>query len=155
MVSTNNKSAKSGQKGHAATSWVVTISLFLIVLLILAIVYQLLFPVKVLDAIEKFTQSSSSNLIYVYMDGCGHCQRFDPIWEDFNKTYRNALRQSGVSTEKLRNDDRAATAYSEHGFPNVVLVSRSGDFSQTTFEGQRTVQGLAAFVAGTISTFTP
>lgn len=105
---------------------------------------------------ERFQDGNNrkARLIYVYMDGCGHCRAFDPVWTSFTRTYRKALQEAGVEPVRLRNDDRAADALSVHGYPTVVLISDLGDFSQTTFEGQRTGPGLASFVENSFPAFT-
>lgn len=133
------------------SKWVVSIALILIGLMIIAIVYQLVCPMHVLDVFESFEQTTS-DLIYVYMDGCAHCQQFDPTWTEFTTTYKRALKDAGVKVKKLRNDDSAAKGLG-HGYPTVVLISRSGDFAQTTFDGQRTVPGLVVFVSSSIPSF--
>lgn len=140
----------------ATPSWLVSLSLVLITLLILSILYQLIYPTRVLDtfdAFESFGQPQTSDLTYVYMEGCGHCQRFDPTWREFTNTYKQALQSAGIKVHRLRNDDTEAKGLANHGFPTVVLISRGGDFADTTFDGQRTVQGLAAFVSKTIPSF--
>lgn len=151
-----NMVSKKVEKRQGTSHWLVIVALVLIVVLILAILYQLAYPSKVLDAfetLEAFAQPIGADLTYVYMDGCGYCKKFDPIWVEFTTTYRKELQTAGVNTRKLRNDDSATADYGLHGYPAVLLVSRSGDFAQTTFEGQRTVQGLAGFVSNTYPAF--
>lgn len=145
--------AKKSPQDQCTMNWLVVLSLVLIVLLILSILYQLAYPVRVSDTSEAFTHAARSELTYVYMDGCGHCREFDPTWREFVKTYRTALSDSGVSVRRIRNDNKDATDLARHGYPTVVLLSSSGDFAQTTFEGQRTVSGLANFVGNTIPSF--
>lgn len=100
-------------------------------------------------------KKKTAELIYVYMDGCGHCKEFDPVWSSFNGEYRDSLADVGVSTRKLKNDDRDAKDLGIRAFPSVVLVSETDDFPQKPFSGQRTVSGLASFVQDSFPSFSP
>lgn len=128
-----------------------------VVLAVLVIlIIMLLWRVFVRGRIQGFSQqAAAADLKYVYMDGCGHCEQFTPVWTAFVAKYKDALFEAGVTTHKLKNDDKAASGLGLSGYPSVLLVSTTGDFSQQTFSGDRSVQGLAGFIQDNIPSFSP
>lgn len=90
--------------------------------------------------------SGQAQLLYVYMDGCGHCKRFDPVWSAFTDRYSSALEDAGVSTRRINSADGAAKGLGLTGYPSIVLISQTGAFAPRLFEAQRTPANLASFV---------
>ncbi len=92
---------------------------------------------------EKSPSNKSKKIIYFYMDGCGHCVKFTPEWDNFCKNSPEK-----VTTEKLElKHPRAKVLLKEFGisgFPTVVMVDDK-DTLENTFSGPRTVDGLNAF----------
>lgn len=89
-------------------------------------------------------QGPHTQLFYVHMAGCGHCQRFDPVWTEFESRYRTALRDVGVAAHRIRNDDAAAKRLGVTGFPSILLVTPTE--APRVFDGKRTVAHIASFV---------
>lgn len=105
------------------------------------------------STVDPFSQQKQADLMYVYMEGCGHCKKFDPTWTAFTKQYKSALKEAGVTVRKLHNGDEAAKGLGLDGFPSVLLISTSGDFPKQIFSGERTVPGLVAFVQTSVPLF--
>ena len=40
--------------------------------------------------LENF--GNPKELVYFYMNGCGHCKRFTPVWDEFSKNYNGELK---------------------------------------------------------------
>ena len=76
--------------------------------------------------------------ILFFMDWCGHCKHFKPIWNEFdnitNKKYINIVKT---------NNDKLASIYKVNGFPSAKLFI---DDQVIEFEGERTVGGLSDFI---------
>lgn len=104
---------------------------------------------------DSFTQPTF-DLIYVYMERCGHCKQFDPTWTQFQKQNEVALAAAGVTANKLKNDDPRAKALGVGGYPSVLLVSTSVSDQGSIpipFEGPRTVDGLVTFLRANVPAF--
>lgn len=89
--------------------------------------------------LEGFGQSKE--LVYFYMNGCGHCKKFSPVWDEFSGMYNGNL--------KVRKVERADAGdelekYQIKGFPTVLLLDGNG--GKKEFDGERTIQGLESFV---------
>lgn len=101
---------------------------------------------------DRFTQEALADIVYLYMDGCGHCKQFDPTWLSFHDQYADSLLSAGVSMRKLASDDPSAKSLGVTGFPTVLLVYKTGA-EPVQFEGPRTVAGLATFVQTNVPAF--
>ena len=88
--------------------------------------------------LEGFGQPKE--LVYFYMNECGHCKKFSPTWDQFASNYRGNLKVRKVE----RNDAGSELdTYQIKGFPTVLLLDGNG--GKKEFQGDRTVQGLELF----------
>ena len=88
---------------------------------------------------EEF--SNPKQLVYFYMDGCGHCKTFAPIWDEFASSYKGNLKLNKYERKQATD---MIDKYQIQGFPTVLLIDEKGDKKE--FEGDRTVKGLELFV---------
>lgn len=97
---------------------------------------------------ERFEEQPKAKgaVVYVYMDGCGWCERFSPVWASFVDEHGPAMLAAGVRAEKLEGDDPRAAAYGVRSFPTVLFDAGDGK-APAVYDGERTVAGLAAFAA--------
>ena len=112
--------------------------------------YQLLFAVLVFGALHYFLKVSNlegltnkDTLRYFYMNGCPHCVKFTPEWENF-------VNQCGTSCKTTNEKVESESMQEQHkqhvqGFPTIVLFD-SSDQKKKVFEGERTAAGLKEFV---------
>ena len=77
-------------------------------------------------------------IVLFYMDWCGHCRNFKPIWNEFdkltNKKYINVVKT---------NNDKLVQKNNINGFPSVKFYTGSQIID---FNGERSVHGLADFI---------
>ena len=117
-------------------------------LLFLGLLFLILFVIKnhVLPMlnlnIENFENDNSKKLVYFYMDGCGHCKNFTPIWDEFCNS-----NTSPITTHKIErsNAQNKLETYNINGFPTILLLDENND-KLKEFSGKRTVEGLQSFV---------
>jgi thiol-disulfide isomerase/thioredoxin len=79
-------------------------------------------------------------LVYFYMDGCGHCKTFSPIWDQFASGYSGNLNVRKVERAAAGND---IDKYEIQGFPSVLLLDGQG--GKKEFSDDRNIQNLEAF----------
>lgn len=92
---------------------------------------------------ESFLEQESlvaGAVVYLYMNGCGWCERFHPVWQDFASRYQGPLQ-----LRKIEASDPEAARYDVAGYPTVLLVRSDG--STAKFSGDRTVENLMQFAA--------
>jgi thiol-disulfide isomerase/thioredoxin len=69
-------------------------------------------------------ESGSKSLVFFYMNGCGHCDKFMPTWEEVKSEYSGAI----TLTEK---ESASATSDIEKfkikGFPAILLVDSNNN----------------------------
>ena len=80
-------------------------------------------------------------LLLLHMEGCPHCVKLLPEWDNFTK-----MNDTNITTKSVeRNDDQALVKrYGAKGFPTILLLDENGD-KLKTYDGPRTVQGLLDF----------
>jgi len=86
--------------------------------------------------------SNPKELIYFYMNGCGHCKTFSPVWDEFASNYNGDLKLNKYETNEAGS---MIEKYKIQGFPTVLLIDEKGNKKE--FEGDRTIQGLEFFVS--------
>ena len=90
--------------------------------------------------------TATATLVFLYMNGCGWCDKFKPEWERFSSTYGPSLTANGVVMVSYERSEAGATQYENYvqGYPTVLLAKSDGN--ATVFQGDRTPQGLAEFL---------
>jgi len=81
----------------------------------------------------------NNKLTYYYMEGCGHCKNFKPIWEKFTSEYKGPPE---IVFEEIESKNAPSTV---KGFPTVILTKADGSTSQ--FNADRTVGELQTFIS--------
>tara|TARA_A100001015_G_scaffold317259_1_gene433770 strand:- start:1360 stop:1776 length:417 start_codon:yes stop_codon:yes gene_type:complete len=90
--------------------------------------------------LEGFGQPKE--LVYYYMNGCGHCKKFSPVWDQFSSSYSGNL-----NVRKVERNDAGdeLNQYQIQGFPTILLLDGNG--GKKEFQGDRTIQGLNDFIS--------
>ncbi len=127
---------KKFNKFHPIVQVVVTFGL----LFVLRYIYNtFLFSYFSAFNLEGFGQPKE--LVYYYMNGCGHCKKFSPVWDQFASSYSGNLKIRKVE----RNDaGDELNQYQIQGFPTVLLLDGNG--GKKEFQGDRTIEGLNSFI---------
>lgn len=99
---------------------------------------------------ESKVPSKSGKLVFLHMKGCGWCDRFKPHWEAFEKQYKDEYAKKGLQILDYERSDPDSKPYEDHvgGYPTVLLVTetKGGKEEVVKFEGERTPEGLVAFL---------
>ena len=92
--------------------------------------------------IENFENEKSKKLVYFYMKGCGHCEKFSPIWSEFSNNNK-----SSITTHKLERTEAGdkINKYDIKGFPTILLLGENNEKIKE-YDGDRTVDALTKFV---------
>ena len=121
--------------------WLAYVMIVILLGVLVALVYQWFVARKVR---ELFEQGAPLRMIFVHMDGCGHCDRFKPAWDEFVQTHGGELRIKGVSVEDFDRADPewASLQINVNGFPTVLMIDANTKATIATFENDRTVDNL-------------
>ena len=148
---------KCQSRPTTAPGWMIIAAFALLALLALVLVYQYAFVVlralrvspEGFDGKPSGPPPVQARLVFLHMDGCGHCDRFKPQWDAFDSQYGDGLKASGVVLESYERADPEASEFkgSVNGYPTVLLVKvPAGSASPIVFQGDRTPEGLAGFL---------
>ena len=91
---------------------------------------------KIFSSVEGFS-INAVKVNYYYMDGCGHCETFSPIWDEFTSSYKGPLQFQKINMKDAEDDLKK---YEIDGFPTVVLIDETGNYEH--YQGERTISGL-------------
>lgn len=87
-------------------------------------------------------QNEPRMLIYFSMNGCGHCQAFNPEWDELvAKVAKDELMKGKITLLKLDAED--ARKYGVDRFPTVMYVKGE---EKVEYEGERTAAALSEFI---------
>jgi thiol-disulfide isomerase/thioredoxin len=118
---------------------VFSLLLLIIVVFIGGFLVNSFLGVPMMSSFEGFT--SKPTLTYYYMNGCGHCDNFTPIWSEFE-----SKNEKDITLSKVENAAIPTSVKSEiKGFPTVLLDKKDGSKS-IEFNGERTIEGLNTFL---------
>ncbi len=80
-------------------------------------------------------------LLLLHMEGCPHCVKLMPEWDNFTK-----MNDTSITTKSIEKDeDRSLVKrYGVEGFPTILLLDSNGN-KLKTYDGPRTSQGLLNF----------
>lgn len=130
-------SAPSSGKGY---KW-----LFLGLLVVLAAVFLFAF----MRSKKEGFGGAAGTILYFYMPGCGHCEKFNPEWEKLQKLVDD--NRAPLRLSKLDGTDDANKAVAEQngvkGFPTIVL--EFGGKSKT-YDGERTADAVYKWATGMV-----
>lgn len=98
--------------------------------------------------------NKANTLVFFHMDGCGHCQKFKPVWKEFSSQLDSQTWGKKVCLAEISADDQNSSdilaKYDVRAFPTILLFKNgTGGFegNPTDFNGPRTVEGLNSFLA--------
>jgi len=108
--------------------------------------------VKLNDIVKEFGNNNNSDndikLIYFYMDMCGWCEQFNPIWTEFCKKINGNIYTIKFNANEMNNNEMANMIIKEYGqdivgFPTILLKINN---KYHNFDKERTEVSLAKFI---------
>lgn len=96
---------------------------------------------------EKFIDAAGVRyvLYYVYMDGCGWCNKFKPTWSAFVEKKSDELRSRSIAVKAIEIGNERPP-FEVDGFPTVAMYDVQTK-RVVVFEDKRTVAALENFVS--------
>jgi hypothetical protein len=93
---------------------------------------------------ERF--GNNNKLVYLYMDGCGHCSEFNIHWSNIKSTIDNNKDRYPFLAEKYNlNDGSLGSTYSKTydiQYAPAILFIKDGVTSKNEYNGSRTVNAV-------------
>jgi thiol-disulfide isomerase/thioredoxin len=105
------------------------------VLVLVAAAVVGVFLCKLLSNVMRENFENGKALTYYHMDGCGHCKKFDPIWDKFM-----TVKPDDVQCNKVEAKDKPADV-EVAGYPTIMLTNNGQKVAELE---ERTVDGLKA-----------
>ena len=85
--------------------------------------------------------SSGKKLVFLHMDGCGHCDKFMPEWKKATVSNKTDIQMVDYESSTPEGS-KLAKEHGVTGFPSVMLLSNS----KKDYDGERTESGLLSFL---------
>ena len=116
---------------------------FIFAIIILRSIRYLLHLVIYSNYLSTYLENfgNPKELVYFHMNGCGHCKRFTPIWDDFSGKYKGDIKLKKLERNEAED---MLSKYEIQGFPTILLLDEQGN--KKVFEGERSVSGLESFI---------
>ena len=92
--------------------------------------------------IDSMNKDNSTKLVYFYMNGCGHCKNFTPIWDEFCSANSTTIKTYKFEQSQAQEQIRS---YNISGFPSILLLNENNS-KIDEYNGARTVEALKNYV---------
>ena len=85
--------------------------------------------------------SSGKKLVFLHMNGCGHCEKFMPEWKKATKSNDTKIKMVDYESSTPEGS-KLAKEHGVTGFPAVMLLGTT----KKDYDGERTEAGLLSFL---------
>ena len=92
--------------------------------------------------VDSMNNDNSTKLVYFYMNGCGHCKNFTPIWDQFCSANSSSIKTYKFEQAQVREQ---ITEYNISGFPTILLLDEN-NAKIDEYSGERSVEALTSYV---------
>lgn len=135
----NSSSTIRSNRGKNNNSNMITTTV-VIAFLILAIFVMFYFNQTIM---ERFTGKRNYCLEYYYMDGCGHCDRFNEsgVWDQLKNQYGDKVTFNKYNN---REEKDRIDKYNISGFPTIILTKDDKIIKE--YDGNRSKEDLEKFI---------
>tara|TARA_Y100000996_G_C22520121_1_gene642082 strand:- start:994 stop:1404 length:411 start_codon:yes stop_codon:yes gene_type:complete len=108
-----------------------------LVMLCIYLVVKYLYKNVVREGLEV-----GKRLVFLHMDGCGHCEKFMPEWKKAVKSNKTGIKMVDYENSTPEGS-KLAKKHNVTGFPSVMLL---GTNKIKDYDGERTEAGLLSFL---------
>jgi len=91
---------------------------------------------------SAMTSDNSTKLVYFYMNGCGHCNKFTPTWDKFCSANSSSIKTYKFEQAQVKEQ---ITTYAISGFPTILLLDKN-NAKIDEYNGERSVEALTSYV---------
>lgn len=92
--------------------------------------------------VDSMMSDNSKKLVYFYMTGCGHCNRFTPTWDQFCSANSSSIKTYKFEQAQVQEQ---ISSYSISGFPTILLLDEN-NAKIDEYSGERSVEALTSYV---------
>lgn len=92
---------------------------------------------KVMGWKKEGFESTTVQVTFYFLPGCGWCEKFEPEWEKFEKL----AKEKGILTRKVNAKEETDEVQQKGitGFPTVIITKNG---KETDYQGDRTAEDL-------------
>jgi len=118
-------------------------SMFLIATLLLIIVAVNVFCGS-MNKKEGFASGGNQKeLVFIHMNGCGHCEKMKPDWKAANKENKSSIKMRDVEMSQ-GDGPELCKKHKINGFPTIILLENGQKVSD--YNGERSKNGILEFL---------
>ncbi len=89
-------------------------------------------PIEIPDpsilTIQEVRDRRKPTIAFFYVDWCGYCKRFMPIYGEVAKEYKNKFNFAVVHCEKPENE-KIVKDFEIHGFPTLFIIDKRVNYN--------------------------
>ena len=93
-------------------------------------------------SVDSMLSDKSTKLVYFYMNGCGHCKNFTPIWNQFSSANSSSIKTYKFEQAQVREQIKE---YNISGFPTILLLDEN-NAKIDEYSGERSIKALTSYV---------
>ena len=109
---------------------------------------------KYVKLINKNGSGHKPSLVLFYMNGCGWCDKFKPIWEQFKRNHNENFKGCQlIDIENNSHNEQLINKHKIEGFPTLKFCPYGKDIldESVVFEGNREESELKDFIEKNMS----
>lgn len=143
------KNSRKSKTNLSGARWLLTIPatiLYFSSLVIVGLFFGIGFKIGSIttqQVIGKEGMSGNKELVLVYMNGCGHCEKMMPEWEKARKNNHSGIKMRKVEMNQ-KDGKNLCKRYNIQGFPTIILLEKGKKVKY--YEGERNEVGLIKFL---------
>ena len=125
---------KISKKNERYLTW-----FFVILAVVIPVVYVMFYK---RHYFEMFTNPPT--LRYIYMQSCGHCKNFNPVWEELKTEVEKQSINIKLEKLDLQAEENKEKCEGISGAPTIVYIGT--DDKSTEYKGERNVNEIINFL---------
>ncbi len=87
--------------------------------------------------------SNNRELVFVHMNGCGHCEKLMPHWDAAKSENKSSISMRKVEMSE-KDGPKLVKEHNIKGFPTIILLDNGKKVKE--YDGQRNKKGLLDFL---------
>lgn len=133
------------KKGNSSSFFNSNVVILLLILITVSLLGGFIaYNFRDLKLFEKFENNTVPVTIeYYYMNNCGHCITFDPIWTKFSNTPSSKYNYAKYDINDNSEGQKRAQKFNITGTPTIIATKNNEKLNE--FEGDRKIEDLVKF----------
>lgn len=108
--------------------------------------YMIYLNANTSDSSKKHINPKNKTLFLFKMKTCGHCIKFEPIWQELQKIYDKKVNFLEFDVARSDKDRNIIENFKVEGFPTILLYTPKNEFYFYKDKNGRTLELMKQFI---------